>query len=218
MEPARPRPGIFKFSGGHEFPVAMAGQFCLIMCPIAPKDFARAAMIKRTLAALLAAGLLAGCSSAQPANIPVLGGKEQAERDRTGSLFDAKGSSLDLLGSGKSNNGAQDQGIAVNSYLWRATLDTLSFMPIASADPFGGVILTDWYSPPGTPDARFKVNVYILDRQLRADGVRASVFRQEKDASGQWHDVTVAPDTSTKLEDTILTRARQMRVAQQAQG
>ena len=70
--------------------------------------------------------------------------------------------------------------IGVNSYLWRATLDTLSFMPLASADPFGGVIITDWYEDPKAPGERFKVNALILDRSLRADGVKLTVFKQKQ--------------------------------------
>jgi hypothetical protein len=102
--------------------------------------------------------------------------------------------------------------VTVNAYLWRAALDTLTFMPIIQADPYGGVILTDWYSPPATPSERFKVNLYILDAALRADGVRATVFRQEL-KSGLWIDVAVAPETGTQLEDSVLTRARQLRQA-----
>lgn len=105
-------------------------------------------------------------------------------------------------------------GIGVNSFLWRASLDTVSFMPLVSADPFGGVIITDWYSPPQTAEERFKVNVFILGRALRADGVRAAVFRQQKDASGGWVDATVAANTAIDLENAILTRARQLRIAQ----
>src|SRR6266851_3052770 len=102
--------------------------------------------------------------------------------------------------------------IGVNSFLWRASLDTLAFMPLASADPFGGVIITDWYSPPETPDERFKVNVFILDRQLRSDGVRAAVFHQHHDANGAWTDASVEATTQLDLENAILTRARQLRV------
>lgn len=101
-------------------------------------------------------------------------------------------------------------GVGVNSLLWRASLDTISFMPLVSADPFGGVIITDWYTPPATPDERFKVNVYILGRALRADGVRASVFRQQNQG-GTWIDAPVALNTATDLENAILTRARQLR-------
>jgi hypothetical protein len=114
-------------------------------------------------------------------------------------------------GSGQNNGGAA--GVGVNSFLWRAALDTVSFMPLASADPFGGVIITDWFSPPETPDERFKVNVFILGRDLRADGVRASVFHQKKDPIGQWAEAAVDANTATDLENAILTRARQIRLS-----
>ena len=109
--------------------------------------------------------------------------------------------------------GAGGGGIGVNSFLWRASLDTISFMPLSSADPFGGVIITDWYTPPEAPAERFKMNVYILGRQLRADGIRVAVFRQAKSRTGQWSDASVRTETSVNLEDQILTRARQLRVA-----
>jgi hypothetical protein len=112
------------------------------------------------------------------------------------------------------NRSPRDEGagaLGVNAFLWRGALDTLSFMPLASADPFGGVIITDWYSPPEAPDERFKVTAYILGRQLRADGVRVSVFRQVN-SRGQWVDVPVTPDVPTALEDKILLRARDLRV------
>jgi len=102
--------------------------------------------------------------------------------------------------------------LGVNSYLWRASLDTLAFMPLHSADPFGGVIITDWYSAPQTPNERLKVTVYILDRRLRADGIKLAVFRQVA-ANGVWQDAAVNPDTADKLEDAILTRARELRLA-----
>ena len=104
-------------------------------------------------------------------------------------------------------------GIGVNSFLWRASLDTISFMPLASADPFGGVIITDWYSPPETQEERFKVTVYILGRDLRADGIRAAVFRQRQGVGGGWIDASVERRTTVDLENAILTRARQLRVA-----
>lgn len=107
--------------------------------------------------------------------------------------------------------GAGGGGIGVNSYLWRATLDTVSFLPVTNADPFGGVILTDWYAPPETPSERFKLNVYVLGRELRADGIQVSIFRQVTDPSGAWRDAQVDPEASRKIEDSILTRARQLR-------
>ena len=111
------------------------------------------------------------------------------------------------------NGGNGGSGIGVNSFLWHASLDTVSFMPLASADPFGGTIITDWYSPPETPKERFKVNIFILGRDLRADGVRARVFRQNKDASGQWVDAPVDQTTGTGIENAILSRARQIRMS-----
>jgi hypothetical protein len=103
-------------------------------------------------------------------------------------------------------------GIEVNSFLWRAALDTVSFMPLASADPFGGVILTDWYSASETPDERFKLNIFILGRELRSDGIRVRVFKQEMSPNG-WQDVNASASTARQLEDSILNRARQLKNA-----
>ncbi|SNT18750.1 MULTISPECIES: DUF3576 domain-containing protein [unclassified Azospirillum] len=114
-------------------------------------------------------------------------------------------------GSAGMNVAARPAGtVAVNAFLWRAALDTVEFMPIIQADPYGGIILTDWYAPPATPTERFKVNLYIVDAALRADGVRASVFRQVQQ-NGVWVDAPVTTETRTQLEDSVLTRARQLR-------
>src|SRR5262249_60292152 len=100
---------------------------------------------------------------------------------------------------------AQAQTLGVNGYLWRASLDTLSFMPLASADPYGGIIITDWYTNPEKPDERFKCTVYILDSRLRADGLNVAVFKQNRDASGAWIDAPHAGQTETDIENSILT-------------
>lgn len=110
------------------------------------------------------------------------------------------------------NEGGGGGGIGVNSFLWRASLDTISFMPLSSADPFGGVIITEWYTPPESPDERFKLTVYILDTRLRADGVRVALFRQERD-QGEWENSDASSVARTELEDAILTRARQLRIS-----
>jgi hypothetical protein len=115
--------------------------------------------------------------------------------------------------SGRSNGGQTGGvGIGVNSFLWRATLDSIAFMPLSSADPFGGVIITDWYASPENPNERFKVTVYVLDRDLRADALKAAVFRQTRDYSNNWVDASVDPKTAGDLENAILTRARQLRL------
>lgn len=118
-----------------------------------------------------------------------------------------------LFGRSKAPAPAGAAAVAVNGYLWRATLDTLSFMPLASADPYGGVIITDWYVNPEKPDERFKCTVYILDARLRADGLNVSVFKQSKDAAGAWVDAPAATQTETDIENAILTRARQLRIS-----
>jgi hypothetical protein len=115
-------------------------------------------------------------------------------------------------GGGGGNRGGSEDGIGVNSYLWRASLDTLNFMPLASADPFGGVIITDWYSAPTTPNERFKATVYILDTRLRADALNVSIFRQTN-TNGQWADASVDPDTEIQIENSILQRARELRLS-----
>jgi hypothetical protein len=107
--------------------------------------------------------------------------------------------------------------LGVNSYLWHATLDTLAFMPLASADPYGGVIITDWYSAPSAPNERMKITIYILDRRLRADGLKIAVFRQTRSNEG-WVDAQVNAETATRLEDAILTRARELRLASENTG
>jgi hypothetical protein len=112
--------------------------------------------------------------------------------------------------------GGSGAGIGVNSFLWRATLDTLSFMPLTTTDPFGGVILTDWYEDPKVKGERYKVNALILDKTLRADGIRITLFKQRLDEHGVWRDIEVNPQLDRDLEDTILTRARQMHLAQSA--
>lgn len=132
------------------------------------------------------------------------------DHDPKGSLSGGDG----VLFSTGPKQSQQDQGgaLGVNAYLWRGALDTLSFMPLASADPFGGVIITDWYQPPSASGERFKATAYILGRQLRADGVKVSIFRQVMQ-NGHWVDAPVAPATTTEIENKILVRARELRTS-----
>jgi len=135
-------------------------------------------------------------------------GAEDRIRKESGKIF----GDINLLGG--QNDANENNGIGVNGFLWRASLDTISFLPLTSADPFGGVIITDWYTPPESPAERFKVTVYILGRELRADGVRVSVFRQKREATGaDWLDASTGKNTSTSLENAILSRARELRVS-----
>jgi Domain of unknown function (DUF3576) len=126
-----------------------------------------------------------------------------------------------LFSFGRGKNSAQSNGggagIGVNAYLWRGALDTLSFLPLVSADPFGGVIITDWYSPADAQNERFKATAYILGRDLRSDGIRISVFRQV-DQGGHWVDAPVSQVTQEELENKVLERARRLREQATGQG
>ena len=132
------------------------------------------------------------------ASVAACGGN-RAIKDRNATLADYK-----------SGRGAQ--ATTVNRYLWAASLETLDFLPVLSADPIAGLILTDWYVKPEVPNERFKTNVYILDSALRADALRVSVFRQERAEDGVWNDASVNPATGREIENAILTRARQLRL------
>jgi hypothetical protein len=123
------------------------------------------------------------------------------------------GGSGGLLNFGTSHNKTQtdtDPNLGVNAYLWRGTLETLKFMPLASADPFGGVIITDWWTPASSTGERFKATAYVLGRQLRADAIRVSLFRQVQE-NGQWVDAPVDPSKPTELENMVLAKARELR-------
>lgn len=100
--------------------------------------------------------------------------------------------------------------IGVNSYLWRASLDSLSFMPLLQTDSNGGVIVTDWYANPRNPGERVKVSVTILDADLRADALRVAASREVQQGGG-WVAAPIQAATVQKLEDIILTRARDLR-------
>ena len=100
----------------------------------------------------------------------------------------------------------------VNAFLWRATLETLNFLPLSQVDPYGGVIITDWYADPAAPSERLRATAYILDTNLRADALKVSVFKQVREGSG-WVDAQVDADTARQVENAILTRARQLYIA-----
>ncbi len=163
-------------------------------------------------AAMVALLALAACEGADPrAPLERQEGQSAPRYEEPESIFGPGGLTF---GGEDQPQGSGEPGIGVNSFLWRASLDTVSFMPLVSADPFGGVIITDWYAPPQSRSERFKVTVYILGRTLRADGIRVTVFRQELASAAGWIDAPVSESTATDLENAILTRARQLRIAQ----
>jgi hypothetical protein len=160
------------------------------------------------IACVLGAALLGGCSGANVSSASHQNGNLGWDPG-TGSIL-PNGALVFGGASSRSNDSDSAAGVGVNAYLWRGALDTLSFMPLASADPFGGVIITDWYQPPAASGERFKATAYILGRQLRADGVRISLFRQVQE-NGQWVDAPVVATVTADIENKVLARARELR-------
>jgi hypothetical protein len=163
-------------------------------------------------ALLLPVILLAACASdnVKPAET------NPTDMPKGPGLFSGK--SGNILDAFKSQNGGSTATgrIGVNAYLWRASLDTISFMPITQADSAGGVITTDWYANPDKPNERVRASILILGKTLRADALKVNLFKQSKTKAGNWTDMPADPATDRQLEDIILTKARSLKVAAQA--
>ncbi|MEM7188202.1 MAG: DUF3576 domain-containing protein [Pseudomonadota bacterium] len=133
-------------------------------------------------------------------------------------LFGKGGFTLNRLADGSlfgdKEDGLTGTATPVNKFLWQASLDTLSFMPLSSTDPYTGVIATDWSATPDAPGERFKVTVYMVSPELSAASLKVAVYRQRQAEGGNWVQTAVDPNTPRRLEDAILTRARQIRVAE----
>jgi predicted small secreted protein len=163
------------------------------------------------LTALLASSIaLSACSKVRAVGEDEYSGDYRTKGGERGRMFGDQGLVLGIGGKSSTSNDEGGGALGVNAYLWRAALDTLGFMPLASADPFGGVIITDWYSPPAAQGERFKATAYILGRQLRTDGIKINVFRQVLQ-NGQWMDASVSAATTGEIEDKVLARARELR-------
>ncbi len=153
--------------------------------------------------------LIQGCSGITPdENQSFPESTEDARRAKRGKISGEGG--IKLFDSSSSEDDSSS-GIGVNSFLWRASLDALSFAPLSSVDPLGGVIITEWYEDPAAKGEKFKINVIILGKKLRADGLRVSVFKKANN-NGVWEDAPISTDLNRQLEDKILTRARELRI------
>ncbi|MBV8122040.1 MAG: DUF3576 domain-containing protein [Alphaproteobacteria bacterium] len=102
-------------------------------------------------------------------------------------------------------------GNTVSPILWQAARDTLSFVKFTTEDPLTGELVTDWYSPKGKPNERYKIDVFVLARTLRSDAVAVTIDRQELTPAGQWTETTVARKVEDDLEAAILRRAGQLK-------
>ncbi|MEL7214382.1 MAG: DUF3576 domain-containing protein [Pseudomonadota bacterium] len=134
----------------------------------------------------------------------------EEQPDTSGRLFDSlinRGADGTLTGSG----GA---GLPINEYLWQASLDTVDVLPLETIDPFTGVIATDWGSANGSEQERFRMTVFVTSQELRVDALRVAVFRQVAQGS-RWVDAPASPEFVREVEDVILLRARELRIADQ---
>lgn len=133
---------------------------------------------------------------------------EEREIEKIGRITGDQG--LVIAGGGNKSSSATD-GINVNSYLWRATLDTVHKLPIISADPFGGTILTDWHTLESGSKTRFKLNIFIIGSELRSDAIKVSAFKQKKNTRGDWIDQTPSTQLAQEIENKILLKAREIK-------
>ncbi|WP_340109838.1 DUF3576 domain-containing protein [Pikeienuella sp. HZG-20] len=164
--------------------------------------------------AVIAVAFLVGCSGSQRADVPVDareslgGGFGTYNMSKVGDIFEFNEST-----------GATGDGLTpVNRYLWRASLDTLAYLPLASTDPFTGVVATDWATAPATPDERFKVTAYVKSPTLAATSLQVAVYREVRGDDGAWATAPVAGTTARQLEDAILLRARQLKIEEREAG
>jgi hypothetical protein len=167
---------------------------------VAPRPFHR----RRPFLLLLCLGLT-GCDLGGDASYP-----QPRYRHQTAPQYRQSSAIFGSISTDGGGPVAPNATIGVDNRLWRAALETVSFMPLVSADATSGVIITDWYAAPNAPNERQKVNVYILGRELRADSLRVSVFRQQRGSDGAWADAPAADKAATDFASAILTRARQV--------
>ncbi|WP_165379655.1 DUF3576 domain-containing protein [Rickettsiales endosymbiont of Peranema trichophorum] len=135
--------------------------------------------------------------------------KEEREAERIGKITGKNG--IVLFGGDSKTHKSRVDAITVNAYLWRAVLDAVHFMPLLSADPFGGTVITDWYAKDPKAKERFKFNIMIIGPELRVDAVKVSAFKQIK-MGNTWTDSQVSPQLAENLKQKILVHARAMRV------
>jgi hypothetical protein len=158
---------------------------------------------------------VAACTSTQSSEQPQLVAPNTQQASTSApSEMDTEATIWTILGFAKKESERRQgpqTGSTVSPILWQAALDTLDFVKLASEDPLAGSMVTDWYSPAGKPNERYKVNVFILARSLRSDAIAVTVTRQARLGDGNWIETTIARQVETDLENAILSRARQLK-------
>ena len=161
----------------------------------------------RFLCLSLVVSFLSACSGDTSSTRTSNPDRREQERYAHGSILGTRGG-IRIFGSGGRND--QKPEIGVNAYLWRASLEVLSFAPLEKTDPHGGILETAWYDSEGKGQTRYRIAAYILQSKMTADALRVSVFKQEKQG-GTWKDVSVSPKVASDFEDSIFERARALR-------
>lgn len=170
--------------------------------------------LRRSFFALIALCALTACSSLSvEADYPQ---NDNLASEESGSVFDFfRRDAANDTEAAATPVPVATRGLGVNALLWQSSLDTLSFMPLAAADPVGGVIITEWYNDPSAGNERVKINLVISGQELRADALRVSVFRETR-RGGQWVSTAASSRAARQLENIILTRARDLATARRA--
>ena len=137
--------------------------------------------------------------------------------DGSGSFLTGKDEQGIVISDFGSPNKVGASALPVNALLWRASLDVASFVPLSDVDTFGGSILTEWYSLPSRPNERIKLAIFVLDRELRSDGIKVIVYVQQNE-NGIWTDAGQDSEMAVRIEELILTRAREIRAAAQVES
>lgn len=151
---------------------------------------------------------LTNCSALSKGKAVYPKSQDEIENIHVGKLTDGQGLTM-FIGDNKKT---AETDINVNSYLWQAALDTIYFMPLISADPFGGTIITDWYSTSSSTKERYKLNIIIVGPALRSDAIKVATFKQVKNATGVWQDTQIDRQLSRDIEDKIIATARAIKV------
>ncbi len=135
----------------------------------------------------------------------------ELKRQKIGSMInDDDGGGINIMG-GKSSKAAPTM---ANSLLWKASLETISFMPLHQSDPIGGIIITDWYAGPNTPKERFKMNIVISSAELKVSSLKVVVFKEVMDNKGNWSSAVASPQVARDLEDKIINKAKALNIGQ----
>ncbi len=163
----------------------------------------------RILSTIALLWLLSACNGQVTQDYHPQTAEEQREDDMK-SIVTKSDEPIVIYGGKNKSGGSEGSGVA-GSYLWRAALESISFMPLASSDSHGGTIITDWYSSPSTPNERFKFNILILSSDLQISSIKVNAFRQVY-AGGQWKSVEVSKELPRNIEDNILRKAISLRV------